>query len=114
MTSTMARLEHPQQNALVMENGVLKLCPSNNKNSNSEPRLNNTLKEEEQQQQQQQQLQLASCDSFFVSDLFNTQQELDSAQIYPHLMPQNFLKAQRSLTARAGVPRSTSGGSVLV
>ena len=31
-----------------------------------------------------------------------------SPQVYPHLMPQNFLQAQKR------IPRSSSGGSVLV
>ena len=31
-----------------------------------------------------------------------------SPQVYPHLMPQNFLQAQKRM------PRSSSGGSVLV
>lgn len=78
----------PQKNTLILENGILKLYPlkpsestSNEENSQSSP--------------------YPIDNQDFYSDY--------STQIYPHLMPQNFLRAQQKK-----MPRSNSDGSVLV
>lgn len=139
-TGSSGKPKHPQQNALVLENGMLRLCPQqppttqaqlddegdateiprdleNAKDITSIPRATSPFYQniplpnlhERNNANGGGPFLHRSHDSIYT-DLLHQQDPyvMYTPQIYPHLMPQNFLQAQCRL------PRSTSGGSVLV
>ena len=144
--STAAASFHPQKNSLVLENGMLKLCPRQPQDSAvmNEGRENDLASEAEiadisrppmfrngDMRGNNGKVRTARTEFVREPPVGSHQDNYDpyycnkpgreaaqpqhpdpyavySPQVYPHLMPQNFRQAQKRM------PRSTSGGSVLV
>ncbi|XP_059080908.1 uncharacterized protein LOC131878799 isoform X2 [Tigriopus californicus] len=139
-TESSGKPKHSQQNALVLENGMLRLCPQQPPTTQAQVEAKGDTTELCKDQEDAnkitsvprdtspfyQNIPLPNLDErsyvngggaflhrshdSIYTDLLHQQDPyvMYTPQIYPHLMPQNFLQAQCRL------PRSTSGGSVLV
>ncbi len=113
-------LPFSQDSKLVLENGVLKLCPPKQREKADVEREVAMATRDFQREQEMRRSNNRSTDTYTnlqapkvsstssAGDAFDGYSSPAPEQIYPHLMPQNILQAQKRM------PRSSSGGSVLV